>query len=68
RLRDAYLEAWGPGLVGAFERAYRVAAFAHAIAWIRHRDPLTGQQKVDFDAEYRTVLRRAIAQVAERAV
>ncbi|MEO5705147.1 MAG: phosphotransferase, partial [Candidatus Limnocylindrales bacterium] len=42
RLRDAYLEAWGPGLVGAFERAYRVAAFAHAIAWIRHRDPLTG--------------------------
>ena len=32
RLRDAYLEPWGTGLVPAFERAYRIAAFAHAIA------------------------------------
>lgn len=68
RLRDAYLEPWGPGLVDAFERAYRVAAFAHAIAWIRHRDPLAGQVKADFDVEYTNVLRRALAQVAEPGV
>ncbi|MEO8273674.1 MAG: hypothetical protein ABI620_06385, partial [Chloroflexota bacterium] len=65
RLRDAYLEPWGPNLVGAFERAYRVAAFAHVIAWVRHRDPLTGQAKAEFDVGYQEVLRRAIAQVAE---
>ncbi len=68
RLRDAYLEPWGPGVVEAFERAFRVAAFAHAIAWIRHRDPLAGQVKADFDVEYRNVLRRAIAQVAEPGI
>lgn len=68
RLRDAYLEPWGAGLVGAFERAYRVAAFAHVIAWIRHRDPLTDEAKVEFDVGYQEVLRRAIAQVPEPAV
>jgi hypothetical protein len=63
RLRDAYLEPWGQGLVPAFDRAYRIATFAHPIAWIRHRDPLTGQAKANFDVEYAVILRRALARV-----
>lgn len=62
-LRDAYLEPWGPGLVPAFDRALRVAAFAHPIAWVRHRDPLTGEARASFDEEYAVVLRRALARV-----
>jgi hypothetical protein len=62
RLRDAYLEPWGAGLQGAFERAMRVGRFAHVIAWLRHRDPLTLEQKGDFDREYAVVLRRALTQ------
>lgn len=65
RLRDAYLEPWGSGLVGAFERAMRIGRFAHAIAWIRHRDPLEGEAKASFDEEYTVVLRRALAVVPE---
>jgi hypothetical protein len=63
RLRDAYLEPWGPGLVPAFDRAYRIAMFAHPIAWIRHRDPLAGRAKADFDIEYAVILRRALARI-----
>jgi hypothetical protein len=63
RLRDVYLEPWGSGLVPAFDRAYRVAMFAHPIAWIRHRDPLSGETKASFDQEYAVVLRRALARV-----
>jgi len=64
RLRDAYLEPWAPDLVPAFDRAMRVAAFAHAIAWIRHRDPLDGEAKAAFDREYQVVLRRALARIS----
>jgi hypothetical protein len=60
RLRDAYLEPWGTNLAGAFDRAMRVGRFAHAIAWLRHRDPLAGQEKVDFDVEYAVILRCAL--------
>jgi hypothetical protein len=67
RLRDAYLEPWGQDLVGAFDRAMRVGRFAHAIAWLRHRDPLAGQEKADFDVEYAVVLRRALALIPEPA-
>jgi hypothetical protein len=64
RIRDAYLEPWGgTRLVPAFERAIRLAAFAHAIAWLRHRDPLTPAQRADFDVEYAVILRRAIARI-----
>ena len=35
RLRDAYLEPWGPGLADAFALAIRVGTFAHAFAWGR---------------------------------
>ncbi|HJW21904.1 MAG TPA: hypothetical protein VJ506_05700 [Candidatus Limnocylindrales bacterium] len=66
RLRDAYLEPWGPGLVDVFERAMRVARFAHAIAWIRHRDPLAPDARAAFDEEYRVVLRRALAVIPEQ--
>lgn len=68
RLRDAYLEPWGTGLVGAFDRAMRIGRFAHAIAWIRHRDPLTAQARADFDREYTVVLRRALALVEEPGI
>jgi hypothetical protein len=67
RLRDAYLEPWGRGLVPAFDRAMRIAAFAHCIAWLRHRDPLEGAAKAAFDEEYAVVLRRAIARIPEPA-
>jgi hypothetical protein len=65
RLRDAYLEPWGPGLVPAFDRAFRVASFAHPIAWLRHRDPLDREQRAAFDVEFAVVLRRALALIRE---
>jgi len=65
RLRDAYLEPWGAGLVDAFDRAMRVAMFAHPIAWLRHRDPLGPAERADFDREYAVVLRRALARIRE---
>lgn len=68
RLRDAYLEPWGTNLTAAFQRAMRLGTFAHAIAWLRHRDPLTGAEKVAFDVEYAVVLRRAVALISEPAV
>ena len=61
RLRDAYLEPWGGGLAGAFALAIRVGAFAHAIAWVRQRDQLPAAERPDFDRDFRTVLRRALA-------
>jgi len=65
RLRDAYLEPWGRGLAGAFVLAIRVGAFAHAVAWLRHRDALPNKASADFDREFQTVLRRAVAQTLE---
>lgn len=67
RLRDAYLEPWGQGLVDRFDRAMRLGRFAHAIAWIRHRDPLTPAQRADFDAEFAIVLRRALSRIPDLA-
>jgi hypothetical protein len=66
RLRDAYLEPWGgAALVPAFDRALRLAAFAHVIAWLRHRDPMGPAARADFDVEYAVVLRRAIGRIPE---
>jgi hypothetical protein len=67
RLRDAYLEPWGSGLVPAFERALRIAAFSHCVAWLRHRDPLTREQRAAFDEEYAVILRRAIERIPDPA-
>jgi hypothetical protein len=51
--------------VPAFERALRLAAFAHVIAWLRHRDPLGPEARAEFDLEYALVLRRAITRIPE---
>jgi len=61
RLRDAYLEPWGRGLENVFALALRVGSVAHAIAWIRQRDALTGEDRVAFDEHFPAVLRRAAA-------
>jgi Phosphotransferase enzyme family len=61
RLRDAYLEPWGPGLRGTFDLAMRVGTIAHAVAWLRQRDALPRAARPDFDEEFSVVLRRALA-------
>jgi aminoglycoside phosphotransferase (APT) family kinase protein len=65
RLRDAYLEPWGPGLASTFALANRVGTFAHAFAWVRQRDALPGEVPAAFDREFQTVLRRAVARIVE---
>lgn len=65
RLRDAYLEPWGPGLADVFELAMRTGAVAHACAWIRQRDALSLEARPQFDQGFSIVLRRAIAQNLE---
>jgi hypothetical protein len=62
RLRDAYLEPWGPGLAAAFELAIRAGAFAHAFAWVRQRDALRPGARPGFDSWFAVILRRAIVQ------
>ena len=64
RLRDAYLEPWGPGLAEAFEVAIRAGAFAHAFAWARQRDALPPEARPGFDNWFAVILRRAIARTA----
>lgn len=61
RLRDAYLEPWGPGLVVEFERALRIGRFAHAIAWLRQRDRVPAWERSTYDRWFGVVLRRALA-------
>jgi hypothetical protein len=63
RLRDAYLEPWGPGLAGAFELAIRAGAFAHAFAWARQRNAMAPVTRPGFDRWFAVILRRAIAQM-----
>ena len=60
RLRDAYLEPWGPGHVEAFDLALRVAGFAHAIAWLDQRDALPARDRPDFDMGFAMILRVAL--------
>jgi hypothetical protein len=63
RLRDAYLEPWGTGLVETFALAMRVGAFAHAFGWARHREHLADEDRARFDSPFGVVLRRALAQI-----
>jgi hypothetical protein len=63
RLRDAYLEPWGQDLGKAFPLAFRVGAFARAIAYVRQRAALSPDERAAFDTDFSTVLRRAIAQM-----
>jgi hypothetical protein len=67
RLRNAYLEPWGRGLVGAFALAIRVGTFAHTIAWARQREYLSEEARAEFDKGFLIVLRRAVAQTLESA-
>ena len=60
RLRDAYLEPWGAGLSDQFDLALRVGSFAHATAWIRHREFLPPADRPPFDEWFAHVLRRAL--------
>jgi hypothetical protein len=60
RLRDAYLEPWGSGLIETFELALRVGAAAHAIARKRQRDFLPETARPAADDEYAVVLRRSL--------
>jgi hypothetical protein len=64
RLRDAYLEPWGPGLTSTFEAAFRVGAVAHAIGWLRQRDAMAPGVRGAFNEVYaalwRWVLDRAV--------
>jgi Phosphotransferase enzyme family len=64
RLRDAYLEPWGPGLTETFALAIRVGTFAHSIAWARQRDHLPEAELPGFDLHYAGLLRRAIGLTA----
>jgi hypothetical protein len=62
RLRDAYLEPWGAGLVDTFELALRVGTFAHAFGWLRVYDTIpAGKQRDEFFQWFPKILRRAVA-------
>jgi hypothetical protein len=60
RLRDAYLEPWGPGHGAAFGLAMHLGALAHTFGWIRQRDRLPRQARPAFDTGLQIVLRRAL--------
>ncbi len=63
RLRDAYLEAWGPGLVPAFDAALRLGKVARALAWLRHHDAMGAGAFPPFDEQLPGVLREAFAAI-----
>jgi hypothetical protein len=63
RLRDAYLEPWGPGLAGAAALALRVGSVARAFAYTRVRAALPPESHADFDVDLAIVLRRTLAQL-----
>ena len=52
RLRDAYLEPWGPGHVETFDLALRIAGLARAIAWLDQRNALAQKDRPEFDAAF----------------
>jgi hypothetical protein len=63
RIRDAYLEPWGAGMVDVFAVALRVGAFVHAVAPLRQRAALSGTAREQFDKDLVVRLRRALAGV-----
>ena len=60
RLRDAYLEPWGPGHRATFDLAMRVGGAAHAIAWLHQRDALSMTDRLAFDDAFGAILRLAL--------
>lgn len=63
KLRDAYLEPWGEGLVPAFELAERLGRFVHAFGWVALLRLLPAETRAPYEAGLRVVLRRALAAV-----
>ena len=61
KLRDAYLEPWGDGLVEAFDLSQRVGSFAHAFGWVSLRRQLPAHERIAYDRPFGIVLRRALA-------
>lgn len=61
RLRDAYLEPWGDGLVEAFDLSQRIGRFAHAFGWQYLRRHLPREARAAYDVPFRIVLRRALS-------
>lgn len=59
RLRDAYLEPWGPGHRVTFELALRIGGLARAIAWLHQRDALPQADRPGFDEGFAHLLRVA---------
>jgi hypothetical protein len=68
RLRDAYLEPWGPGLAGTFDLAMRLGMMAQLCAWLRHRDAMDEEARRAFDQQFAIVLRRALARAVDRVI
>jgi hypothetical protein len=66
RLRDAYLEPWGPGQRATFDLAVRVEGFAHAIAWLHQRDALSKGDRQGFDQGFAEILRLAMRKASLR--
>ena len=64
RLRDAYLEPWGPGHVETFDLALRIAGLARAIAWLDQRAALSERERPDFDTSFVGLLRIALEAAA----
>jgi hypothetical protein len=60
RLRDAYIEPWGPGHRVTFDLALRVGGLAHAIAWLHQRDALPPADRRGFDRGFAHILRLAL--------
>lgn len=61
RLRDVYLEPWGPDLGAVFDLAQIVGGFAHAIAWQHQREALPVAERPAFDEGFSTILRIAMS-------
>jgi hypothetical protein len=65
RLRDAYLEPWGPGLGDVFDLAMRIGTLTHPLVELRHRATLAPPQRTRFDEGMRVWLGRAIAETPQ---
>ncbi len=65
RLRDAYLEPWGRDAAAAFDLGLRVGTVAHTLAWLRHRDAMTGTARDEFDARFGALLRWVLGRAVD---
>ncbi|HUG29413.1 MAG TPA: phosphotransferase [Candidatus Limnocylindria bacterium] len=71
RLRDAYLEPWGPSapdLRGAFDLAQGLGRIVHTFTWLRHRTAMPAASRPDFDRLFAGVLRGALAAAVDLGV